>query len=730
MKNNINDFLSSLNEQQKDAVQKIDGAVLILAGAGTGKTKALTSRIANLIEHNIAPWNILAVTFTNKAAKEMKERIYNIAGNASEGVWLGTFHSIGAKILRRHPEAVGLKSGFVIIDASDQLRIVKQIFKDHNIDEKRWDPKLQLYTINNWKDKGLTPDLVSAGDISDFAGGKSLELYKEYQQRLRNLNAADFGDLLLHNLTIFNKHPDILSDYHEKFKYILVDEYQDTNVCQYMWLRLLAQKYKNICCVGDDDQSIYGWRGAEVGNILRFEKDFTGASVIRLERNYRSTSNILSAASALIANNSDRLGKTLWTEGNDGNPIKLLFTWDDKEEARQVASEIESLQQVKKHPLNQMAVLVRAGFQTRAFEECFISNSIPYKVVGGLRFYDRAEIKDIISYLRIIFQHDDSLALERIINTPKRGIGNTTVQNIYAYSRDFGISMFESVKLMIEEKNLRPNVSKTLQSLISIIEECKRLSSSMGVRELTEKIANESGYITALKTENTLESQGRLDNIRELFHALQEFDSLEEFLDHISLVSDIESQDSQNMVSIMTLHGAKGLEFETVFLPGWEEGTFPSQRSIDESARKGLEEERRLAYVGITRAKKNLYILSASNRRIYGQYQNSIPSRFISELPEENIEKINLDNGYRFSSDNDFANYNKPKQNNTSPYKKINNNNKTSSQASPEGFKVGQKITHVKFGKGIVLNINADQLEIAFEGKGIKKIIDRYVNGV
>lgn len=716
-------YTNNLNENQLEAVKQIEGPLLVLAGAGTGKTKVLTSRIAHILLQGVFPSQILAVTFTNKAAKEMSERVSVITENRSEGLWLGTFHSIGAKILRRHAEAVGLKSNFTIIDTSDQLRLLKQIFKDHNIDEKRWDPKNLMHTINHYKDRGLTPEKVTASDILDFAGGKSLELYKDYQARLKLLNAADFGDLLLHNITIFNENPEILSDYHRKFKYILVDEYQDTNICQYLWLRLLAQNSKNICCVGDDDQSIYGWRGAEVGNILRFEKDFPNAKVIRLERNYRSTSHILSAASGLIAKNADRLGKTLWTEGNQGEPIKLLLTWDDKEEARQVADEIESLQQLKKHSLNQMAILVRAGFQTRAFEECFISRGIPYKVIGGLRFYERQEIKDIISYLRVTVQNDDSLALERIINVPKRGIGISTIQAIYDTSRSYGISMFESIKLMLSEDQFKPSTRKTLSSLIDDFSRWANLSKDMKVAEITKTIATESGYIGMWKQDGSLEAQGRLDNIKELLHALEEFETLEDFLEHISLVSDIDTLNQDKMISIMTLHAAKGLEFDSVFLPGWEEGTFPSQRSLDE--RNGLEEERRLAYVGITRAKKNLYILSAANRRIYGHYQNSIPSRFIEELPKENLQRINLSNGFNFPTPaSNFADgakyYPKP-----SPYtqtKKV-----STSTKSPQGFSVGSKISHVKFGNGIVLNVNGENLEIAFEGMGIKTIIDRYV---
>jgi DNA helicase-2/ATP-dependent DNA helicase PcrA len=709
---------SGLNNEQQEAVEHIDGALLVLAGAGTGKTKVLTSRIAHILAQGVFPSQILAVTFTNKAAKEMGNRISAITGGRSDGLWLGTFHSIAAKILRKHAPAVGLKSNFTIIDSTDQLRLVKQIFKDHNIDEKRWEPKAFVATINRWKDQGLTPDNVQPNNIADFAGGKSLDLYGEYQARLRTLNAADFGDLLLHNLTIFNNNPDILSDYHRQFRYILVDEYQDTNISQYLWLRLLAQKHKNICCVGDDDQSIYGWRGAEVGNILRFEKDFVGAKVVRLERNYRSTSHILAAASGVIAHNADRLGKTLWTEQNDGEPIKIIAAWDDKEEAGIIADEIESLQ-LKQQKLNEIAILVRGSAQTRSLEECFINRAIPYKVIGGLRFYERMEIRDIIAYIRLIAQNDDSLAFERIINTPKRGIGPSTMQEINMIARDYNISMFQATRQMLQDGVFRNKVNSTLEEFVKSVDRWAGLSSEMSVAEFVETVVKESGYLDMLKQDKDLESQGRIDNIKELIHALEEFESVGEFLERVSLVSDIEVEDQGNMVSIMTLHAAKGLEFDTVFLPGWEEGTFPSARSIDEKAKSGLEEERRLAYVGITRAKKRLYILSAANRRIYGQYQSSIPSRFIDELPKANIERVNINNGFNINV-SDYV-----RHHSTAEKKPI--QTAASSSKSPEGFGVGQRIFHVKFGYGKIASVSGDQLDINFEKAGNKKVIDRYV---
>jgi len=719
---NIEDIIPGLNPEQQSAVMQTQGPLLVLAGAGTGKTKVLTSRIANILMQGTFPSQILSVTFTNKAAKEMANRVASITNGRSDGLWLGTFHSICARMLRRHAEIVGLKSNFTIIDTSDQLRLLKQVFSENNIDEKRWDPKLMLSIISKWKDKGLTPKKITFNDVGEFAGGKSLKLYEEYQSRLRALNAADFGDLLLHVLTILTENADILADYHRQFKYILVDEYQDTNVAQYLWLRLLAQKHKNICCVGDDDQSIYGWRGAEVGNILRFEKDFPGAKVVRLERNYRSTSHILSAASGIIAKNTGRLGKTLWTKGNDGEPIKLMSLWDDQEEARKIADEIEALQQMHQAKASDIAILVRAGFQTRAFEECFISRGIAYRVVGGLRFYERMEIKDVISYVRVIAQNEDDLAFERIINTPKRGIGPSTMQQIRNRSRDYGMSMMAAIRQLLSENAFKNKMQLTLSQLIGNFDNWAAMmhNSDISVPEFVENVVKQSGYLDMWKADKSLESQGRIDNIKELYHALDEFDTITDFLEHVSLVSDIESANQDDMVNIMTLHAAKGLEFENVFLPGWEEGTFPHQRSLDEKGASALEEERRLAYVGITRAKKRAYILYAANRRIYGQYQSSIPSRFIEELPDENVEKINLNNGFNFSSRNITKSYT-PKEPTKPLISKV-------SQTSEAGFNLGQKVFHEKFGNGKIVGISGDKLDIAFDKAGLKKVIDRFVS--
>lgn len=735
MNNNYDvDFKASLNPEQLSAVENTEGPLLVLAGAGTGKTKVLTSRIANILLKGVYPSKILAVTFTNKAAREMAERVSVSTGGRSGGIWLGTFHSIATRILRAHAEEVGLKPNFIIIDTSDQLRVLKQVILEKNIDEKKWNAKKLAAIIGSWKDKGLMPDKVSPYDAYDFGGCSTLELYKVYQSRLTALNVADFGDLLLYNLVIFQKNAEVLKSYQEKFQYILVDEYQDTNLGQYLWLRLLAQGTKNICCVGDDDQSIYGWRGAEVGNILKFERDFKGAKVIRLERNYRSTSHILTAASGIIAHNKDRLGKSLWTESNGGEPIKVASVWDDREEASFIANEIEALQQLKKHPLSQMAVLVRAGFQTRAFEERFIAHSIPYKVIGGLRFYERAEIKDIIAYLRIITQSSDDLAFERVINTPKRGVGDSTLKSMRDFGRNNGnLSLLEAARAMLQDGILKGKIGAAVENFVNLVDRLKDAQNQMTVTEFVEMLLKESGYLGMLKSEDSLEAEGRIDNLKELLRALEEFESVGQFLEHVSLVSDVDTLNQENMVAIMTIHAAKGLEFETVFLPGWEEGIFPSQRSVDESGAKGVEEERRLAYVAITRAKKRAYIIYAANRRVYNQYQNSLPSRFLKELPEDNIEKISMGNGLSFKTKEfggraDGFEYNVSEfvRNNPS-YNKPNIEKSSKAVVSDSKFYVGVRVFHVKFGYGRVVNITGNQLDVNFEKSGNKKVIESYV---
>lgn len=754
----VADYLAGLNEAQREAVENTEGPLLVLAGAGTGKTRALTTRIAHIIHTGRAwPSQILAVTFTNKAAREMKERIENMIPQRSQGLWLGTFHSIGVRILRRHAETVGLKSDFTILDTDDQLRLIKQMLSEHNIDDKRNPPKRLAGIISSWKDRGLTPEKVSAVDVVEFAGGRARDLYKEYQARLKTLNACDFGDLLLHNLTLFLNYPEILQEYHRRFKYILVDEYQDTNIAQYLWLRLLAQGSKNICCVGDDDQSIYGWRGAEVGNILKFEKDFDGAKVIRLECNYRSTPMILSAASGLIDKNKERLGKTLWTESKGGDPIQLLALWDDREEAGYIADEVESLQMLKKHPLKEIAILVRAGFQTRAFEECFINRGIAYKVIGGMRFYERMEIRDAIAYFRIISQPADDLAFERIVNTPKRGIGAASIQAIRKRSKQSRdevamagdapqltldgmneeaqtLSMLEATRKMLEEGSFSGRAKTSLAHLTEQITRWQSLFDAMPIAEAAEAVLRESGYIGMWQQEKTPEAQGRVENLKELLRALEEFESFAEFLEHVSLVTDTENENEDNMVSIMTLHAAKGLEFNTVFLPGWEEGLFPHQRSLDENGTTALEEERRLAYVGITRARKKAYISFAANRRIYNQYQSSIPSRFVDELPNECVEAVQVNNGFNYGRGRGLEArvVNPTSLGDAVPSftsKRAVNTGASSgaSEASNAGFKNGQRIFHQKFGYGKVKAISGDKLTIAFEKAGEKTVIDQYV---
>jgi DNA helicase-2/ATP-dependent DNA helicase PcrA len=633
-------YLKGLNEAQLEAVQKIDGPLLILAGAGTGKTKVLTCRIAHIINSTYThPSEILAVTFTNKAAREMTERVSQLA--STDGIWLGTFHSIAAKILRRHAELIGFATNYTIIDTDDQLRLIKSIAISLNIDPKKYPPKYILSAIQRWKDIALLPQQVSSREASSHTQIVALKIYHEYQIRLSNLGSMDFGDLLLYNIKLFTEHPDLLLQYQHRFRYVLVDEYQDTNIAQYIWLRMLAQHYKNICCVGDEDQSIYSWRGAEIGNILRFERDFPEAKIIRLERNYRSTSTILAIACKLIANNKKRLGKTLWTD-KEGENAKIIRVWDEREEARYVASEIMLLRRSKNISYNNIAILVRAGFQTRAFEECFVSHGLPYRVIGGLRFYERLEIRDIIAYIRVCANYEDDLALERIINTPKRSIGESTIKSIYSYGQAHSLSLFNSIQEMLAKGELKQRNKATLESLIAYFKRWRELFNEKKHSEVVDIILKESGYLAMWQQEKTIEAEGRIENIKELVRSLDDFNNITEFLEYVSLVSSIDEQRNDDMMSIMTLHAAKGLEFDFVFLPAWEEGIFPHQKSLEENGDMALEEERRLAYVGITRAKLGLYILFASYRRIYNQQQHSIASRFISELPLEFIDKIGL----------------------------------------------------------------------------------------
>jgi len=637
-------WLETLNEAQREAVLAVDGPVLVLAGAGTGKTRVLTTRLAQILHEGRArPYQILCVTFTNKASREMRERVADLIGPATEGMWLGTFHALATRILRRHAELLGLKSNFTILDTDDQIRLLKQILEAERIDEKRWPARMLIHVIQRWKDKGLTPAKVDAGDAGEVANGRAIQIYKIYQERLQTLNACDFGDLLLHNLTLFTENPDVLAQYRGLFRYILVDEYQDTNISQYLWLRLLAKTDAetdgpaNICCVGDDDQSIYGWRGAEVGNILRFEKDFPGAKVIRLERNYRSTPNILGAASGLIAHNQGRLGKTLWTDlEEEGDKVRVRGLWDGEEEARLVGEEIEALQ-LKGYPLDEIAVLVRAGFQTREFEERMITLGVPYRVVGGPRFYEREEVRDAIAYLRVIAQPADDLAFERIVNKPTRGVGKTTMQSVHQAARLERLPLSIAARRMVETDELKPAARRALTAILDDFDRWRRLAEGVDHIELTETVLDESGYTAMWKDSKKPEAPGKLENLKELLTAMEEYDDLAQFLEHVSLVMDADDRAHGPMVSLMTLHAAKGLEFGTVFLPGWEEGLFPHQRAMDENGLAGLEEERRLAYVGVTRARARCEISFAANRRIHGSWQAALPSRFIDELPSDHV---------------------------------------------------------------------------------------------
>src|SRR5262245_4006120 len=675
-------YLGELNPEQRQAVETLDGPVLVLAGAGTGKTRVLTTRIAHILNLGRAhPSQILAVTFTNKAAREMKERVGQMVGQIVEGMpWLGTFHSIGVKVLRRHAELIGLKNNFTILDVDDQIRVIKQILEAEKLDEKRWPARVLAMLIDGWKNRGLTPEQVPSGEAASFANGKGKKLYIAYQERLKTLNAADFGDLLLENIRLFRQNADVLRSFQDRFRFILVDEYQDTNVAQYLWLKLLAQtttvlpptavvpadpepsstaaslestlavparteerKPKNICCVGDDDQSIYGWRGAEVDNILRFEHDFPGAKVIRLERNYRSTGHILAAASHLIAHNEGRLGKTLRTEDWLGEKVQVTGAWDSEEEARAIGEEIEQLQREARergedHPLDEIAILKRASFQMRECEDRFIQLGLPYRVIGGPRFYERAEIRDALAYLRVIAQPADDLAFERILNVPKRGLGDATLQMLHDHARKRRIPLTEAATALSATDEMKPKPRTALRDLMASFERWREKKDSMPHTELAEVMLDESGYTDMWQKDRSADAAGRLENLKELVRSMEEFENLQGFLEHISLVMDRESNEAEQAVNVMTLHSAKGLEFECVFLPGWEEGLFPHQRSLDESGRAGLEEERRLAHVGLTRARKLAKICFATNRRIHGLWTSTVPSRFLDELPEAHVE--------------------------------------------------------------------------------------------
>ena len=744
-------YLEGLNPAQRQAVEALDGPVLLLAGAGTGKTKALTTRIVHLLSLGKArPGEILAVTFTNKAAREMKDRVGRLLGEAVEGLpWLGTFHSICVKLVRRHAELVELKSNFTILDNDDQIRLLKQVITAAGIDEKRWPARQLAGLIDHWKNRAWTPEKVPTSEASGFnhRGG---ELYAAYQTRLRELNAVDFGDLLLHVVTMFQHHEDVLAQYRQRFRYILVDEYQDTNVAQYLWLRLLAGGHKNICCVGDDDQSIYGWRGAEVGNILKFEKDFPGAQVIRLEQNYRSTPHILAAASSVIRGNQGRLGKELWTEAEEGEKVRLIGHWDGEEEARWIGEEIEAAQRgtrgMRPFSLNEMAILVRASHQMRAFEDRFLTIGLPYKVIGGPRFYERMEIRDAMAYFRLTVSPADDLAFERIVNTPKRGLGDKAQQNIQRVARAHSVPLTEGARIALAEGVITGKGGAELRALLDGLDRWGNMAGDADIshEELAGIILDESGYTAMWQNDKTPEAPGRLENLKELVKALDQFENLQGFLEHVSLIMDTESQESEAQVSIMTLHAAKGLEFPAVFLPGWEDGLFPSQRSMDESGLKGLEEERRLAYVGITRAEVLCTISFAGNRRVFGQWQSQLPSRFIDELPADHVEVLTAPGLYG-SQQQSYGNsqveeratradiYNSPgwrrlQQNTARPVSQPRESRASVIDlAATSAFTVGERVFHQKFGYGRIEALEGDKLEITFDKAGIKKVVASFI---
>jgi len=773
------DYFKGLNPEQRLAVESTEGPLLVLAGAGTGKTRVLVSRIAHILRSKLAwPSEILAVTFTNKAAREMKDRIRAFEPDTDGMQWAGTFHSIGARILRRHAELVDLKSDFTILDTDDQVRLIKQLLDAENIDEKRWPAKQFAGMMDTWKNRGLLPRDVSPADSGSYANGRGAKLYADYQARLKVINAADFGDLLLECIRLFREYPDVLADYHRRFKYMLVDEYQDSNVAQYLWLRLLAQgkpaSQANICVVGDDDQSIYGWRGAEVDNILRFEKDFPGAKVIKLERNYRSTGNILKAASTVIAFNEDRLGKILHNDSvESGELLSVTSLWDSEEEARTVGDEIEGYQRAG-DALNSMAILVRASHQMRSFEERFITLGLNYRVIGGPKFYERKEIRDAIAYLRLVSNPSDGLSFERIVNVPKRGLGDSTIQILFNASRAANVSLLAGTRMLLQTEELKPKQRTTLRDLTGqfddwsarlfdrvVIEttetesgdrvETERVIPPVPHWELAQQILDESGYTAMWQADKSPDSPGRLENLKELVRSMEEFETLGGFLEHISLVMDRDTAEAEDAVSIMTLHSAKGLEFDTVFLPGWEEGLFPSQRTMDESGRAGLEEERRLAYVGITRARKRARLSVAQNRRINGLWQSAIPSRFLDELPADVVEVQDTGSSYggygygggatsRFNKADPFE----------SVYETPGWQRARAQQANRKGggpltidgdlvarsvdlgndrsaFGMGERVFHLKFGYGEITAIEGNKLSINFEKAGAKKVLESFV---
>ncbi|MEM7696689.1 MAG: UvrD-helicase domain-containing protein [Pseudomonadota bacterium] len=748
------DYLAGLNPEQRRAVEAVDGPVLVLAGAGTGKTRVLTTRIAHILALGKArPSELLSVTFTNKAAREMKERITALVGGQAEGMpWLGTFHSIGTRILRRHAELVGLQPSFTILDTDDQIRLAKQVLQAENVDEKRWPARQLLGAIDGWKNRGLTPEEVPHDDGAWFASGKGVPLYGLYRDRLKALNAADFGDLLLEPIRLFKNNSDVLEHYQNRFRYMLVDEYQDTNVAQYLWLRLLAQGNKNLCVVGDDDQSIYGWRGAEVDNILRFETDFPGATVVRLERNYRSTQHILNAASHLIAHNEGRLGKTLFTEFDDPDDprVTVASAWDSEEEARAINEEIESLHK-KGAALNAQAILVRTSAQMRAFEDRFVTTGTNYRVIGGPRFYERKEIRDALAYFRCVTQPAYDLAFERIVNVPARGLGQVSIRTIQEAARTAGTPMMAAADALLQTDELKGKARQGLTALMGNFARWRTQLETARHTELAEIILEESGYTDMLKADRSADAPGRLDNLKELIRSMDEFETLPAFLEHVSLVTDAQSDAGSDAVTLMTLHAAKGLEFDIVFLPGWEEGLFPSVRALDETGQQGLEEERRLAYVGLTRARKQAFVWFALNRRVHGMWQSSAPSRFIDELPEESVS-VREDVGYggiggyggsRFDQVETFSSsYHTPGWGRAQRREDVPRRQrvlptvlegelvaKSVSDGAP-AYGVGTRVFHQKFGNGDVAAVEGNKLTVDFDKAGRKRVLDSFVQKV
>lgn len=699
-------YLDSLNPKQQEAVLHTEGPLLILAGAGTGKTRVLTTRLAHILDQSLCGYqNILAVTFTNKAANEMRERVQSLLGQNIDGMWLGTFHSLSMRILRKHAETLGYSSNFTIIDADDQLRLIKQLLKAENIDEKQVPAKMIAAMINRWKDKSKTPE--RAGSSQDL----NVQLYSQYQERLKILNAMDFGDLILNCLILFQQHATILNQYQQQFRYLMVDEYQDTNTAQYLWLRLLSNGYSNLCCVGDDDQSIYGWRGAEVANILKFESDYPNATVVRLEQNYRSTNHILGAASGLISNNKDRLGKQLWTQKEGGDAVLIKGTWDSESEARFVIDEVEQNQR-HGHSLNSMAILVRASYQTRDFEERCLKTGIAYRVVGGLRFYERQEIKDALAYLRVLIQPDDGLAFERIINVPKRGVGPSALQNIHLIARTQGISLPKAA-LVYAMDDSKGTGKASLRQFFEDMNRWRKMLDTHDHVDVTKMLLDESGYTTMWQEDTSPDAPGRLENLKEFVNAIEEFGYLPGFLDHVSLVTDNNNQSTDDCLSIMTLHGAKGLEFDFVFLPGWEENLFPHPRSLKETGQSGLEEERRLGYVGISRAKQKATISYALRRRMPNQgWQVGMPSRFLAELPSMHVQHIQANGNELNYSKNDGG---------------FSRRNVNFSEYQSQHMEIGDRVFHQKFGYGEVIDTEGELAAVEFDLAEAKRVHISYL---